>query len=130
MATATDTGSFPSEFISDGNVKCRIVPWGECRWRLESADAQGVFRHKGAIQALSFFMGEDEPRPLADTNDGTHIEISSNPFSIKIFSPSGKPVQEIISISRNGEKTVVKGRLLDEEAIYGGGERFEIAVLL
>lgn len=125
MATATDTGSFPTEFISDGNVKCRIVPWGECRWRLESADAQGVFRHKGAIQALSFFMGEDEPRPLADTNDGTHIEISSNPFSIKIFSPSGKPVQEIISISRNGEKTVVKGRLLDEEAIYGGGERFD-----
>ena len=58
-------------------------------------------------------------------NDCTHIEIASNPVSIKIFSPSGKPVQEIISISRNGEKTVVKGRLLDEEAIYGGGERFD-----
>ena len=113
------------EVVSDGGIKCRITRWGDCRWRLETADAAGQFHERGAVQALASFMDEARPSPSDDIFDGTRIEIFSKPFAVRVFASDGKMVQEIVSIVRNGDKILVKGTLLEHEAVYGGGERFD-----
>ncbi len=116
---------------------------GRLGWRLQ-ANATGyeAICNHGAAQALAKYMGEtleDQALPIRVTEadgalvvtaaDGSTATLAlSKSFSLKFATKEGKTVTHLTGIYESGntvKKITVKGALTPDEAIYGGGERFD-----
>ena len=121
-----------------GGVACRMTWTGpETGWRLRSAKGDGTFADQGAVQKLAAFMGEKAPsadrpfklvrkngRSVCQAADGTRIAIETN-GSFRVFSAAGNVVTEVRGVDSDGKSVRISGRLLDAEAVYGGGGRLD-----
>ena len=125
------------EYLS-GDVCCRLTWTGPTTgWRLQTAAADGTFADAGAVQKLAAFM--DEPTPSTArtfrlwTKDGVRLCRAADGSSVTVDwagrldvrSASGKLVTERVGVAAGPGKTVLQGRLLEAEPVYGLGERLD-----
>ena len=121
------------EFWRD-SVFFKLSYEGVCGWHLRispSADTE----HISASEALARFMGESvtprtEEMLTADglsisAADGSRAELPPCDTKISFVSKDGGVICEILSVTISDGRIRMVGRLADDEAIYGGGERFD-----
>jgi alpha-D-xyloside xylohydrolase len=110
-------------------------------WRLLTSKKARSFDTHGAAQALANFMGEKvkgsakalsyKEKKAALTvseKNGTKVILSlGKKFSLKFCAADGKVITEVTSIAYEGQSLVMRGALAEGEAIYGGGERLDVA---
>jgi len=129
-------------FRTAAGVGVKLGCEGVKGWRL-LANATGLaeFDERGAAQALAEYVGEEIPdtsKPISVTVErgslvasckcGARAELSlTEPFSLKFYSKTGDLKTELTEISADAEGVLLKGRLADGEAVYGGGERLDVA---
>ena len=104
------------------------------QWRIQSAVAGNEFDNLGAVQILARDLGEKVPDGRAEfsiepRNAGLHVtagteqlEINLSPFSICVLR-DGELVR-ITEIKQEGKGFSITGALKAEEALFGGGQRF------
>ena len=137
-------------FRNASGVYCRLSYGGFNGWRLQAnGSSYDGFSDMGAAQALSFYLGEnpqDTLETLTVTQDGDVLKITAenhdtyvtidytDSFNIKFWSASDALMSNVTDIIVNpsssdtasDETVVIKGDLISGEAIYGGGERFDV----
>ena len=126
------------DFTAAGGVKCRLTAEGASMWRVRTALADGTFAEVGAVQALARWMGEKmrtAPRPLRETAeaggraftapDGSKALLMTDGSSLAFFSATGRKVVEVTRLAPDAKGSVLAGRLLPREAVYGLGERLD-----
>jgi alpha-D-xyloside xylohydrolase len=127
------------DFTVPGGVKCRLTSEGSQMWRLRTARGDGTFAEVGAVQALARWMGEPMPggsRPLREeaNGDGVHVftapdgskaVLTKDGSSLCFLSATGRKVVEVVRLAPDGKESVLAGRLLPREAVYGLGERLD-----
>ncbi len=128
-------------FTNKEGMALRLTNCGKYGWRLQvNATGYDAFCDMGAGQALAKYMKEelnDTALPIDVTEengalvlkaaDGTSATLAlSKTFALKLISAKGNEIYNITGASLNGKKTVITGALADGEAIYGGGERFDV----
>ena len=127
-------------FSNAKGLNFRLTHEGVNGWRLQTSK-KATFDGNGAAQMLASFLGE-KIKGSAKTlsyvekkntltvieKSGTSVVISlGKRFSIAFCDKTGSVITELTDFVTDGEKTVMKGTLLDGEAIYGGGERLDVA---
>jgi len=125
-------------FTMAGGVKCRLTAEGAAMWRVRTARADGTFAEVGAAQALARWMGETlrpAPRALRETAeagarafmapDGSKAVLAADGSSLAFVSASGRKVVEVTRFASGAKGSVLAGRLLSREAVYGLGERLD-----
>ncbi len=126
-------------FTNENGISFRLSNNGAFGWRLQLSPAGcDAFSDFGAAQALSAFMGEtpgDEAIPFeicdlgdklrAKAGDGTAAELDLNALSLEFLSSSGKCITKLINAEYADKKLKITGVLEENEAIFGGGERFD-----
>ncbi len=127
-------------FCNAAGVCFRLTYEGLCGWRLQTSKTF-KFDSDGAAQMLSKFLGEKikgTPKALfysqkkntlnVTEKNGTCVVISlGKKFSIAFCDKGGNVISEITDVVIDGQKTWMKGTLAEGEAIYGGGERLDVA---
>ena len=126
------------DFTTSGGVKCRLTAEGAAMWRMRTARADGTFAEVGAAQALARWMGEKmlpSPRPLRETAenraraftapDGSKAVLAADGSSLAFVSATGRKVVEVTRLAPGAKGSVLAGRLLPREAVYGLGERLD-----
>ena len=126
------------DFIAPGGVKCRLTAEGASLWRIRTARDDGTFAEVGAAQALARWMGETlrpAPRPLRETveagvrvftaPDGSKALLMADGSSLAFVSATGRKVVEVTRLAPGAKGSVLAGRLLPREAVYGLGERLD-----
>ena len=125
------------EYQSDG-VRCRLTWTGPTTgWRLQTATDGGAFAEAGAVQKLATFMVEKAPSAaqafrlverdglrFCRAADGTAVAVDAA-GRLDVRSVSGKLVTEQVRVAATSGKSVLSGRLLDDESVYGLGERLD-----
>ncbi len=134
----TDTALY---FTNKEGMALRLSNHGTFGWRLQvNAIGYDAFCDMGAGQALANYMKEtlnDAALPIDVTEengalvlkaaDGTSATLAlSKTFALGLISAKGNEIYRITGASVNGAKTVITGALSEGEAIYGGGERFDV----
>lgn len=128
-------------FDNANGISFRLTFEGINGWRLLTAKDGQCFDEKGASQALAYFMGEEckdcaqkitvtaeKDAVIATEKNGTRAVLSlGKAFSLKFCSAAGKTVTELTDFGydEKGELSM-KGTLVENEAIYGGGERLDV----
>ena len=126
------------DFTAPGGVKCRLTAEGAAMWRVRTARADGTFAEVGAAQALARWMGETlrpAPRALRETAeaggraftapDGSKAVLAADGSSLAFVSAGGRTVIEVMRFAPDAKGSVLAGRLLPREAVYGLGERLD-----
>ncbi|MBQ8310066.1 MAG: glycoside hydrolase family 31 protein [Clostridia bacterium] len=127
-------------YFTVGALSARLSYHGIHGWRLQT-NVQGKydFDDNGASQTLARFLKEE----IADLSeeisvvyeadamtlrggDGTSVTIATDRFSIAFCTADGKEISHLTDISFDGANVTVKGSLIENEAIFGGGERFDV----
>ena len=122
----------------DSSAYCRLSFTGNGGWRIQSKNAaEDSFDSIGAAQRLALSLGERMPNhtealTVTETEGGLRIEapdqsvavITAAPFEINFYSPSGALSATVTNITSFAGGSSVEGKLLDGEAIFGTGERF------
>lgn len=122
------------EFTQNG-VPCRISFCQRAGWRLQS-EYNGKFSDKGAGQRLSYYLGEapcDMSVKTELSEDGGAVRLGAPDGSIAVigggsitfYAESGEEMAQIYEITVTDGGSAVCGRLLAQEAIWGGGEHFD-----
>ena len=107
-------------------------------WRLQSKylrDAE--YNDLGAAQRLAYSLGESystvtHPLTTVTTGtlltvtapDGSRAEIRTDTFSMDFYTPVGTLAATVTDVSANPAGSSIAGKLIEGEAIYGTGERF------
>lgn len=132
---------------NDGTkIYCRLTYDGANGWRLQAnANNYNSFNDIGAAQALALYMDEGYsdiaanlhvPPPdttnktltVTSADSATYAVISyGEAFNIDFCNASGNALYNVNSITQSGENIVMGGTLNGNEAVYGGGERFDAA---
>ena len=128
-------------FTNKEGLSLRLSNHGHFGWRLQiNAKDYDSFNDYGAAQQLAKYMGEtlcDEALPIElcekdgalvlTANDGTSAVLAlAKTFSLKLLSAKGNVISEVTGVVADGHKLILKGTLEAGEAIYGGGERFDV----
>ena len=127
-------------FSNAAGLNFRLTYEGVNGWRLQTSK-KSTFDSNGAAQALAHFMGEKikgSAKALTYTEKkntltvsekgGTSVVLSlGKKFSVAFCDKNGKVITELIDFVQNGERLTMKGTLVENEAIYGGGERLDVA---
>ena len=127
------------DFTAPNGVKCRLTSEGSQTWRLRTARDDGSFADVGAVQSLARWM--DEPMPggprllREESNgdgarafaapDGSKAVLAADGSSLCFISATGRKVVEVVRIVPGVKESVLAGRLLPREAVYGLGERLD-----
>ena len=127
-------------FRDASGIFFRLTFGGTCGWRLQTSKCD-IFDNMGAVQMLSRFLEEPVNQPLyklhvkeetdavvVSEKKGTAVVISTgDTFSMRFCAADGKIIHELTAFSydENGA-LLMKGRLEENEAIYGGGERLDV----
>ena len=126
-------------FSNADGISFRLSYEGKKGWRLQTSKADNSFDCIGASQEVALFMKEevkDEAEEITvnkcdcaltvSAADGSYVTLSlSEDFAMNVCTAKGAVVSAIKSIAKNGKNIIVKGALAENEAIYGGGERFD-----
>jgi len=127
-------------FNNGTGLNFRLTFEGVNGWRLQTS-TKATFDSYGAAQALANFMGEkvkgsakaltyNEKKSTLTVCEkgGTKVVLSlGKKLSIAFCDKSGKVITELTGFAQNGEALSMKGTLSPNEAIYGGGERLDVA---
>ncbi len=121
---------------------------GVSGWRFQavppksSSNPYSGFDNIGAGQSLALYMGEgykDETNALTVEQIGDHFYIyakntesyvtlsTTGSFAMTFYSPEGKVMSTLTNVTADGKNVKITGELIEDEAIYGGGQRFESA---
>jgi len=135
-------------FRNAAGVYCRLTYEGVNGWRFQ-ANGTGYngFDEMGAGQALAGYLGEsteNKSEHLVVTTDTAKVTVTSpnastyvtldykRSFNMQFFAADGTAVSNVSSIALTDSSThvsehavVLKGSLASNEAVYGGGERFD-----
>ena len=122
VSGAMADGDFVEFTVPDGRHG-RVEEIGGGAWRIRLADGSGQLKERGAVQALSAFMGEAVPSLGAP--DGSRVEVSESPFCINFYSKSGRLVRTITHLAAGQNGFTASGTLPDGEGVYGFGERLD-----
>ncbi|MBQ7335052.1 MAG: glycoside hydrolase family 31 protein [Clostridia bacterium] len=123
---------------SEEETFCRLSYTGNSGWRIQTKNnLSAEFNDIGASQRLSLSLGEDpvlnlEAMAYAESNgvvtvtasDGSRVELTTGVFEMNFYTPTNSLASTVTSISSNAGGSSIAGKLLDSEAIYGTGERF------
>jgi len=127
-------------YFSVKGLCTRLSYHGTHGWRLQTNKKNfDSFENVGASQALARYMGEKTEDLLApvvpekkdgllclSAPDGTAAVLSlDGEFSLSFFSEGGKETVSLSSLFFDGESVTLGGDLLEGEAVFGGGERFD-----
>ena len=136
-------------FRNEEGIYCRLTNEGKNGWRLQ-ANSKGYdgFDETGAGQALSMYLGETVESKcntitvstvsgvIVVRAEGTdsHAEIhTSSAFALSFYTGIGELASRVTSIETSDAVTttstgtiILKGVLEEGEAVYGGGERFDV----
>lgn len=136
-------------FRNAAGVFCRLTYEGVNGWRLQAnGSSYDGFDEMGAGQALAGYLGEftgDETERLLVASDSSKVTLHSpststyvtlnykGSFNMQFCSDANTVVSNVTSISLEDSTThvsekavVLKGSLNSNEAVYGGGERFDV----
>ncbi|MBQ8310068.1 MAG: hypothetical protein IJX80_03535, partial [Clostridia bacterium] len=128
-------------FSNAQGISFRLSFEGVNGWRLQTSKT-GKFDNLGAAQALARFMNEPvkdcaQKITITEGKDavtltekkGTSVVLSlGKEFSLKFCAKDGKVISELTDVAYNEkDRLVMKGTLVENEAIYGGGERLDVA---
>lgn len=117
----------------------RLSYTGNSGWRIQTKYYEsGTYNDFGAAQRLAYSLGEADPSavpsPLKTTRqgniftatgpDGSRVEMQTDSFLMNFYTPSGKLAATLTNISANPAGSSITGALLEGEAIFGTGERF------
>lgn len=119
----------------------RLSYTGNSGWRIQTKlTVLDEYKDRGAAQLLSYSLGEEDPSVLgtittaASDNkltvtgeDGSRVEILTDTFTMNFYTPSGKLASTVNNISANAGGSSISGVLLEDEALFGTGERFDSA---
>ncbi len=134
----TDTALY---FTDKAGLAWRLSNHGTFGWRLQiNAEGYGAFCDMGAAQALAKYMKEELRDAALPINvveedgvlaikaaDGTSATLAlAKTFALKLISAKGNAIHTLKGAAVNGAKLVLTGALAEDEAIYGGGERFDV----
>ena len=121
------------DFSRDG-LCFRLSYEGMRGWRLKIS-AFSDMNYLSASESLARFLGEPSTGEAEDiiTADGLEVSescgsrviLSASGTAMKFISPEGRVITEILSVSLRDGDLVIEGALEPDEAIYGGGERFD-----
>ena len=135
-------------FQNSSGISVRITYDGNNGWRMQAVKPTqstvyyNNFDNMGAAQALSMYLGEgynDITANLTVTQENGKIKLTAQgtgsyvlinttgSFNIQFMSDKDVLMNNVTSITSDGKTVVAKGDLLANEAIYGGGERFDSA---
>ena len=125
------------DFSIQHDIRCRLTAEGDALWRLRTS-MDGGFAERGAAQSLAAWMEEEmqcAPQQLRHVKtgsvhsfkspDGSVAVLRFRPFSLAFFSANGKKTVEIDNIAFDDGRSVLGGRLLTKEAVYGLGQRLD-----
>ncbi len=124
--------------IGEGNTECRVSYAGDHAWRLQSKrPGSESFEDEGACQALARALGEELPGKeqelVAETvrggialtaPDGSRLQLRLGADELRVYSPSGRLAVSVTGAWSEGRDGCIRGRLRPEDAVFGGGERF------
>lgn len=121
----------------DGHISCTLSYCGQEGWRLQSS-FDGEISDYGAAQLLAYYMKEENPcateavkisksekAVIITAADGSTAEIQLSPFKLTYRNPSGGEAAQINNIVVSDGNTIVRGKLKDQEAMWGAGEHFD-----
>ncbi len=122
-------------------VFCRLTYTGNGGWRIQTkTTASADFDDIGASQRLSLYLEEIpalnvEPITAVTNGNiitvteagGTKVELNTRKFSMDFYSKTGELSATVTGIASNASGSVISGSLLENEAIFGTGERFNSA---
>lgn len=126
-------------FSNADGISFRLTNEGKKGWRLQTSKNDNSFDPIGASQELALFMKEevkDDSEEITVNKcdcaltvtaaDGSYVTLSlSECFAMNVCTAKGVVVSAIRSVKKDGKNIIVTGALSENEAIYGGGERFD-----
>lgn len=125
------------EWTNENGISCRLSNRGAFGWRLQ-LHVGGALSEQGAAQSLAHFMSEtlsDEAlatdisrtaeRIVLHAGDGSMAELDLCSSALSFITPGGVSVVTLASAEYAQGKLMLKGILDENEAIFGGGERFD-----
>ena len=119
----------------------RLIFEGVKGWRLQvNANGSAKFEDLGASQSLAAFMNEPyktAKKPLSVRVGKTSVTVTEQNgskailslgkrFSLAFVAKDGTVVSEVLGFRADGTYLGIYGALEDGEAVYGGGERFNV----
>ena len=119
----------------------RLSFTGKTGWRIQTKlSKEDAYNDFGAAQRLAYSLGETVPADLGTVTtskignlltvtatDGSRVEINTDRFELNFYTPSNKLASTITSVTANRSGSSIAGRLIEGEAIFGTGERFNSA---
>ena len=128
-------------FANESGLYFRLTYEGVNGWRLLASRRSRAFDTNGAAQMLARFLDEKvkgSAKALSYKQKKTSLTVTEKGGTqailslgkkgmLKFCTAKGDVVTEITDISLVGNETVMKGALTPGEAIYGGGERLDVA---
>ena len=141
-ARYTDTEFY---FITEDGTECRLTLDGEHGWRLQALDPDVLdggyasFNDVGAAQSLSKYLGEEynlthAPFTVSKTEDTVTLRAEAidsyvtlqigDSFDLAFHHKNGEVLMNVSYISAYGKSVTVRGDLTPDEAVVGGGQRF------
>ncbi len=154
-ATVLETGAVLSDarytdsefyFTTKEGTECRLTLDGEHGWRLQALDPKlagggyASFNDVGAAQSLSKYLGEEynqthAPFTVSQTENTVTLRGESiesyvtlevgNTFDLAFHQKSGEILMNVSYISAYGKTVTLRGDLTPDEAVVGGGQRFD-----
>ncbi|MBQ9784430.1 MAG: glycoside hydrolase family 31 protein [Clostridia bacterium] len=142
-ARYTDTEFY---FTTKDGTECRLTLDGEHGWRLQALDPRvagggyASFNDLGAAQSLSKYLGEeynlthtaftvsktDDTVTLRAESIGSYVTLTlGNAFDLSFHHENGEVLMNVSYISAFGKTVTVRGDLTPDEAVVGGGQRFD-----
>ena len=133
-------------FTTKDDTECRLTLDGKNGWRLQALDPDvrgkgyTAFHDLGAAQALSKYLGEDynkTPSPFTVTTaDGivtlragsidSYVTIDlGGDLDLSFHHKNGGVLMNVSYLSAFGKTVTMRGDLTPDEAVVGGGQRFD-----
>ena len=117
----------------------RLSYTGNGGWRIQTKVRESdEYNDMGAAQRLAYSLGEADPSVLetitcteADSNctvtaaDGSYVVINTEQFRMDFYTPSKTCAATVTNLTTYAGGSSITGQLLENEAIFGTGERFD-----
>ena len=116
----------------------RLSFTGKTGWRIQTkASKEDAYNDFGAAQRLAYSLGEKEPALLEAVTtsrignllnvtapDNSRVEVNTDRFEMNFYTPGGMLASTVTNVTANHGGSSITGTLMDGEAIFGTGERF------
>lgn len=117
----------------------RLSYTGNSGWRIQTKlKPSDSYKDTGASQRLAASLGQPDPSRVEKITamrlndyyvvfgpDGSRVRIHLNEFGMDFYTPSDILAAKVTEIISTPEVVSISGRIEDDDAIYGTGERFD-----